>query len=372
MITADTLTVGPRGRRLLLSYALAAEEATRPEYSDDSFRSAVFLASYHLDPDRGTSRVMFGPGAEEARQTVITPEEVARRLSEVALPEVTATSLRFALVDAVDTARYWQEPEGEDILVATEPMRRELRRIAEHIARSPHVQWWATTLVDTEQWSVGWNDPHAVDAGKQTRSIPAVAQQLCTWREETVESEARAQRTRPLDPAANFSGWWWSNPSVPSTARALFDGTPAELWFVEDSMGWTSGAARRVNTLPDAPVYEIYEPGAWADLCRRFPLEVSAEKRQDWYRTTGRAGRWVIPDWTQVANDYAGVHLTVAGYLSAAGTAIDVDTDTASVIAGWGPDTTFWLTDVGFDDDSVTWLLDESQNQLAWSREARQ
>ncbi len=45
-----------------------------------------------------------------------------------------------------------------------------------------------------------------------------------------------------------------------------------------------------------------------------------------------------------VAAEVDAVPLTVAGYLAAAGTAIAVDEDTASVIAGWDPDATFWLT----------------------------
>lgn len=47
---------------------------------------------------------------------------------------------------------------------------------------------------------------------------------------------------------------------------------------------------------------------------------MTALKRHDWYRTTGRDGSWVIPDWSQVAHDYDGVHLSIAGYLTAATT----------------------------------------------------
>ena len=32
MIAADVLSTGPRGRRMLLAYALEAERAARPEY----------------------------------------------------------------------------------------------------------------------------------------------------------------------------------------------------------------------------------------------------------------------------------------------------------------------------------------------------
>ena len=140
------------------------------------------------------------------------------------------------------------------------------------------------------------------------------------------------------------------------------------MWFVEDSSGWERTTGRRVNIPAGARVYEVDGAQAWAELCRQFSVEVTAQKRHDWYRTTGRSGRWVIPDWPRLSELYEGVHLTVAGYLAAAGTAIAVDTDTASVIAGWAPDDTYWLTDtVNLDsDDSRTWVCDTSGRHPSW------
>jgi hypothetical protein len=61
----------------------------------------------------------------------------------------------------------------------------------------------------------------------------------------------------------------------------------------------------------------------------------------------------------------------VTGYLAAAGTAIDVDDDTASVIAGWAPDETYWLTDaVDFNGDFRTWLCDNSGMHPRWAEDA--
>lgn len=153
MNAIDWLLSGPRGRRLLLEYALLAEEHSGVD-AEDSFRSAVFLTSYRLDVDQGAGVVMFGPGAEEARRTVVTAEDVADRLSRVPLPEVTAGVLRSALAAAVDLAMYWQPPSGEDVLAATAPVRVELERIAEHVASMPHAQWWSTGLAAADQWVV--------------------------------------------------------------------------------------------------------------------------------------------------------------------------------------------------------------------------
>lgn len=354
---------------MLLEYALDAERSLGFESQQDSLRSAVFLAAYHLDVARDTGVVMFGPGAEEARRTVVTADDVADRLSRVRLPEVTATALRSALVAAVDSARYWQEPDGRDVLVAAESVRDALRRVAAHIARSRCAQWWTTALVAADQWLVGWVDER-MESLDATATAPPAAELLRDYRVRTAEEEKRAERDRPADPSASWSGKWWSFPPTRCSARLLFEGSPAGLWFVEDSGGWERAVARRV-TIPDGVrVYEVDGAQAWAELCRQFPVEVTAQKRHDWYRTTGRSGRWVIPDWSRVAERYDGVHLTVAGYLAAAGTAIEVDANTSSVIAGWAPDETYWLTDtVSLDSDVRTWVCDNHGENPSWAED---
>ncbi|OZD58865.1 hypothetical protein [Rhodococcus sp. 06-1460-1B] len=367
MSAVNWLLAGPRGRRLLLEYALLAEEDSAVDV-EHSFCSAVFLASYRLDVDQGAGVVMFGPGAEEARQTVVTAEDVADRLSRVPLPEVTAGVLRSVLAAAVDHAMYWQPPNGEDVLAATASVRGELERIAEHVASTPHAQWWSTGLAAADQWIVWWDNAYA-----QFRDDPAAtlttAETLHDYGARTAKEEVRAATVRPADPAAGFSGEWWSVPPTRSSTRSLFDGTPAELWFVEDGMGWKRAVSRRMRVPSGVRAYEIDGPQAWAQLCREFPVEVTAQKRHDWYCATGRAGRWVVPDWPRVAEQYDGIHLTVRGYLSAAGTAITVDDATASVIAGWAPDETYWLTDTAAadGDKAQVWVCDTDGEHPEWT-----
>jgi len=353
----EVLLAGPRGRRLLLEYAQLADNRARDGHMQDSFSSGVFYAAYRIDVARGTAGVLYGPGADRPLPNV-SPEEVARRLADVQLSATTETDLRTVLAATTDSARYWQPPDGDDILAATEPMRRELRRVAEHIAVSEHARWWTTDIVRDEQWSLGWAEQHS--------SVPPVGYALVTWREKVAADEERAARHRPADPAAAYSGEWWSAPlGVPCSTRALVDGSPGCLWFVEDSAGEHRAWARRQIVPGTVDVFEVDGSDDWAQLCRRFPLEVTAQKRQDWYFTTGRDGRWVLPDWRAVAEVYGGVHLTVAGYLAAAGIAIDVDGDAASVIAGWAPDESFWLTDdVHADGDIVEWVRDD--NDETW------
>lgn len=129
---------------------------------------------------------------------------------------------------------------------------------------------------------------------------------------------------------------------------------PVGALFAEDSPG-RSFTATRVIPADHARILEITATDDWAALCRDFPLEVTWSHRGDWYRTTGRdsreAGPWLIPDWSAVAQRWDAVHLTVAGYLNAATRCIAVPgtymatagKDAASVVAGWGPDVTYWL-----------------------------
>jgi len=105
------------------------------------------------------------------------------------------------------------------------------------------------------------------------------------------------------------------------------------------------------------------------ELCRANPLEVTASRRHDWFRTTGRHGAWVIPDWQAVEGEWDAVHLSVAAYLALAGRAIEVDGERASVIAGWSPDTTWWLTEPPTSDvPPQNWH--RADPQAPWSRRA--
>jgi hypothetical protein len=75
------------------------------------------------------------------------------------------------------------------------------------------------------------------------------------------------------------------------------------------------------------------------------PLDVTASRRHDWLRTTGHDGGWAVPDWSSVTADFDAVHLSVVGYLTTAGPLVAVDDEMSTVLAGWDPDATYWLSD---------------------------
>lgn len=373
---AELLLAGPRGRRFLLEYALASELAQHPVRGAESFGQAASDAAHHLDPDSVNSRVLrrrsfFGWVAPEPEPEVpnVSAAGVATRLDLVELLEPTPEMLRHALRAAVDSARYWQEPDGEDRLAATPQMRQALQRVAEHVAASALTAWWWTPVDRSAQHCVLWDDA-------PPRSIPDdihATLRAASDRQRTEERLARVERDP--DPTANWSGEWGSHPSltVPSSTRALFDGSPAGLWCVEDSLGWEQAETVRLLLFEDVSVFEIADAADWAELCGRFPLEVTAQKRHDWYRTTGHTGPWIVPDWAQVAEYYHAVHLQVGAYLSASGTAIPVDnsTDAVSVIAGWGPDETYWFSsDIAYGNDYIRWVLIEDESNMVWQPES--
>ncbi|WP_223149114.1 hypothetical protein [Changpingibacter yushuensis] len=282
----------------------------------------------------------------------VSADEVARRLDSISLAGANSTLLRDCLAASCDNARYWQEPDGTDVLAATDSMMRSLTRVAEHVASSHCTSWWRQPVQRNEQWSTTWEGDF--DASPSIDPIGL----LRSTRAGIIEEERTAHIERPADPTANWSGDWWSSPAAALTSSTrLLDGTsPANLWFVEDSFGWDHAQTIKVKIPREANIYEIDSADAWASLCKRFPIEVTAQVRHDWYRTTGRSGMWVMPDWLRVAEHYNAVHLQVQAYLCAAGTAIPITEHTASVIAGWNPDQTYWFTpEIAWSGDPVRW-----------------
>ena len=372
MKLVDALLGGRRGRRLLLEFALESESILLGEDAENPLNTGMYYASYQADPDRGQGVAFFGPGAEAARNTMVTADEVASLLAAVALVPATEGTLRRALFRSVDSARYWQQPDGHDVIAGSEPVRKLLVRVAEHLAGSADAARWMRPASTADQWSVE-GESHA-GAAPSWPAGEAASAVLASWRTEVENAERRAMPDRFADPSANFSGEWWSMPpaKLRHSTGAFTDGSPVGLWCVEDGFGWDRAETRRLSVLPSARILEITDAQAWAELCREYPLDVTAQKRHDWYRTTGRIGRWTMPDFSQAARDHDGVHLTVAAYLALAGEAIAIDEDSASVIAGWNPDETYWFTDDArhYDEPEAWECADANSGDAAWLRVA--
>ena len=274
--------------------------------------------------------------------------------------------LHDALTASVDAARYWQEPDDEDRVLADPAVALELVPLAEEVARAPASGWWEEPLAAHDQHAVGWpEDGGRIVVPWRTGSRAA----LRTWTAETTAAEERARRERPTDPRASWSGEWWSVPHVSGllVSRRL----PAGLDLVEDSFGWSSARTWPVRPGPAARVFEVTGPAAWTDLVERHPLDVTASRRHVWWRTTGRDGAWALPDWAAVGEEFDAVHLTVDGYLAAAGRALPVRTASGpagTVLAGWDPGSTWWLVDPPPELEQPTDWVRAGEGPGGWTR----
>jgi hypothetical protein len=190
------------------------------------------------------------------------------------------------------------------------------------------------------------------------------------WLADTRDDE-RSAHERPEDPAAPYSGRWWSSPArsrLPVTTRGLPSLRAVGLALVEGGLGGQSARCWPVAPQEGARVYEVCGPGQWAELVGRYPLDVSKSRRHDWWRTTGRAGRWLIPDYAAVAADWDAIHVSVAGYLTTAGIALPAGGGACTMLAGSDPDATWWLNDVlSFTSPPEDWREDD-QAAFRWTQ----
>ncbi|WP_144018590.1 hypothetical protein [Demequina sp. NBRC 110051] len=336
-------------------------------------RSTVFPVALDLDRDAGTPLIMFGWADVEAHtgEPPQTPNDevadVAREISNLDPLALTSADVWKALVETVDDAAYWQPPRGEDVLAARPELDGALSRLATAVAEQdllppPDGEAYAVVHLRDGEPNTPWPTPSAA---------PDLLQ---GWTAQMLEGERAASRDRPRDARAPYSGTWWSTPPhglVVSTPHSKAVG-PWGLSLVEDGLGETEALTAPVVARPAARVYTIESAQDWASLCRMAPLEVTASKRHDWYRTTGRDDvRWVIPDWPTIAVEWDAVHLTLAGYLDLAGRLIDVYEGVASVIAGWNPGATYWFRGAHIERSAtISWVRAESDKP--WHQASRE
>jgi hypothetical protein len=357
-LDATTMLSAPRGRRFCLEFALAHHRRDTPEVA--SLWTLLYYATTQLERGRPYTGLL-SSGPRDALLPNPSIAEVVESLENVPLTSVTDESILAALEVSVTGARYWQEPDGADMLLRSAELVSPLVRIAEHVLASPFAHWLSESMAD-QQWEVDFTHPGATVPPPR----PSAKKALSAWHTQQLKDEQRAARELPVDPEYSASGEWWSMPAwgPTTTTRALSTLGPVGLSLVEDGLEWHQADVRRIQCDPSARVFEIVGSSSWAELCRAYPLDVTSSRRHDWYRTTGRNGRWMIPDWAAVSHDFDAVHLTAAAYLSAAGTAIAVTSQSSSVIAGFNPDETYWLVDVTSEADSREgWTRDDETQQ---------
>lgn len=322
-VTAQELVAAPRGRSLCLATAELIDESIAAAWMEAGFRP-------------------------EDRTKI---DELVRTLEGLQLDGVRGWTDPLSLVGpvshAVDFAMGWQEPEAEDVVAADPAVIAALLPIATAVLASPAAAWWQTPVdLDTLRYTSRYDGNHPARPPR----LDGTAGLVADWRRSAVIGNHRDQLELPADPTAPYSGVWWSSPSgnnpIPTSTRALAGLGSIKLIWEEDSFDQSDALVWPLALTSPARVYEIDGPDAWSELVARYPLDVSASRRHDWYRATGRDGGWQVPDYVAVAADWDAIHLTAAGYLSTVLRALPAGDGYATVLAGWDPDQTWWLADL--------------------------
>jgi hypothetical protein len=318
---AAALLAGPRGRHLCLA---VAHRLHQPGWS------AWLQAAWH-------------PNDETRR------DALRSALTQVDASPVTEWDSTFSFADSMDetvsAAMGWQEPRDEDVIAADPSLIPLLEPIAEAISRAPATQWWATGLdLEAVRYTDRYDDQFPA-SGPRTDDVATRVAQL---RSDEDEGNRRARAERPDDPKAAWSGHWWSTPTpagLPTTGALAEVGSVNLLWE-EDSFGQWDALIWDLHPIRPPRVCEIDGPEAWVELVRRYPLDVTWSRRQDWYRVTGTDSTWLIPDWEAVSHDFDAVHVGVLAYLFTATRRLEVGAGAATILSGWDPDQTWWLTGI--------------------------
>lgn len=429
-LTADELLATPRGRSLVFGLAgrpvwetdprclVEGEPWSEADRRYIEFRQAAGEAQSGIVAQRGNTGVSYPSGstrpsrqdrpAEQDANALIA--EVAETLDAIPPTAPRLADLRGAMTEVIAGAMYWQPPHADALLAGYPAVRRALRPFAVALVDSGLLESWSQPTVLSAQWALAWDDEDhrggrpgvfsanptsdaalsgitrsEMVAGDDADPRATSADLLGYWLADSFTDELRWRREFAKDPHQQASGEWVSAPpnGLWSSTGTWPDGTPIGLDLVEDDFGLERARACLLQVREGVRVCEIRRPEDWAELCRRFPLDVTAQRRHVWFETTGRKGRWVIPDWSRVAEEFDGVHVSLAGYLRTAGTVIDVgdahfveespsvptagntDDRTASLVAGCSPDTTYWLNDViDAVAEVVEWVYDNDAD--AW------
>lgn len=225
----------------------------------------------------------------------------------------------------------------------------ELIPVAERLLSCPAAARWSRPLVPDDQRILafdGWDTFLGHDLGA------AISATTSRHKEENAAraSSRTDEETRLRDEAngIRYGAYWWSTPKARLRVESVgpFGGIPSiELLDFIDS-GSFSGLATVIAfaTDPAASVYEVNGPGDWTALVERYPMDATGTHDGEWRYWSGVRGPWLLPDWERVAADYAGIHVSIGGYLSSCGRALAVSPG-YTMLAGWVPDGTVWLSD---------------------------
>ena len=252
--------------------------------------------------------------------------------------------LLVPLARSVDAARYWQDPDDTDRVLAHPEVVDALQPVADALAVARAAAWWPAGMAPGAQ--------AVVVPGTMLRPAPphlaGAPTVLRRWSEEATSSRGGLWWSAPIwAPAVDEAARLGSPlPQLACTTRRLAQLGATGMLLCEDRDRGPDAWCWPVDVPAAAPSVEIAGPADWLALVDRHPLDVTASRASSWAEATGIDCRWLVPDWSQLAAEVAGVHMTVAGYLAVSGRALGIEPGVATLVAGWSPDETHWLRDV--------------------------
>jgi hypothetical protein len=268
-----------------------------------------------------------GPMMRQLRELLkaVNLEELSSCTDEVELLDFVA--------DSVGSAWYWQDPDDMDTILADDVVAEELRPVADALISAPASRWWPSPVALADQVFADWRPRSAL-----LRQLTGAEAILRDWKQAALADEAKQS-----------GSYWWSPPinaELANTTRRLSNLGAVGLLLLEDGMSDTSATCWSVRCREQPRNFEINGANEWIDLVKRYKLEVTWGRGDAWAMATGLDVRWFLPDWSQVADEFDAVHLSVSGYLAISGRPLLLDDDMATLVAGWAPDETYWLRDI--------------------------
>ncbi|MDQ0032203.1 hypothetical protein J2S89_004063 [Arthrobacter bambusae] len=147
-------------------------------------------------------------------------------------------------------------------------------------------------------------------------------------------------------PVLDGSTWWVSPAGVLVSSRGPVLGFPCVIAAAPDDhwMKDKRDSLWAVEVSGRATVFEIHGKEDWAQLVAAYPRNGQGFLTFDWGPPPSQGTNLLLPDRRRAALDWDAVHVSFAGYLAASYEPIPVDESHYTVLAGWHPDATYWLT----------------------------
>ncbi len=246
-----------------------------------------------------------------------------------------------ALADTAAMAMYWQEPDLVDWALRDHRVQDALLPVARAVAQSPAARWWAEPVARGARRYVEW-----AGAGQGPALLSGANGELAAWRlgdpgggtvgcPEACGSSGDLERPLVVHPRPFPAGRHHAGAARPRRGRP---GPGRGRVRLDEGPVPAGQPASRSEGLRDHRAGRLGAVGRPLSA-RRHPLpapRLVARHRLD--------RDLADPDYTAVAADYDAIHLTVLGYLTTAGRDLPAG-DARTMLAGWDPDTTYWLTD---------------------------